>query len=132
MLKHLKITRILMALFGLSIVFITGCKSKKQDIKIEESPKTNIVFIPAGEGKANCFQIGDTVAQNRACQLKIFNRWGSLVYSSEELTKCWNGKIQNTGTECAQGVYIYMITLKNSDSNSKPLLTGQVTLIRNE
>ena len=42
----------------------------------------------------------------------MFNKWGNLVFSSNELDFKWDGTIQNNGVICPQGSYIlrYEIT----------------------
>ncbi|MCO4813698.1 MAG: gliding motility-associated C-terminal domain-containing protein, partial [Flavobacteriales bacterium] len=38
----------------------------------------------------------------------ILNRWGNVVYESDDLTKKWNGKSQS-GIDVIEGVYFYKI-----------------------
>ena len=39
--------------------------------------------------------------------MKIFNRWGEEVFKTEDPDINWNGKENNTGKECTEGVYVY-------------------------
>lgn len=57
--------------------------------------------------------------------LKIFNRWGNEIYSSDFPGKWWDGK-SKTGSRVPQGVYYYIITLQNSNKKFK----GMVELLR--
>jgi gliding motility-associated-like protein len=61
--------------------------------------------------------------------MRIYDRWGNTIFTSDELNKHWNGKA-NGGSEVAQSdVYVYVITVKDvNDINHKVI--GNVTLIR--
>ena len=59
-------------------------------------------------------------------RLDIYDRWGVLLYISEDVMKGWDGYFQ--GKLCMQGVYVYKCT--GTFSNGKPfMLVGDVTLI---
>ena len=58
---------------------------------------------------------------------KIFNRWGNLVFETNQLNDGWDGyykgELQNTG--------IYVYTLDATFSNGKNIKeSGDITLIR--
>jgi gliding motility-associated-like protein len=59
--------------------------------------------------------------------LKIYNRWGELVFQTDDLNKGWDGTF--LGAEAPEGVYIYWIYAAGSNSQvyTKP---GNITLIR--
>jgi gliding motility-associated-like protein len=61
---------------------------------------------------------------------EIFDRWGNLVFSSQELPFAWDGAFN--GQMMNPGVYIYMITLVYSNGLSLVTenLTGDVTVVR--
>jgi gliding motility-associated-like protein len=61
-------------------------------------------------------------------QFKIFNRYGNLVFASNELNKGWNGNYKNLPSPT--GVYVWILQYRNP--NNKQLLRqqGTVTLIR--
>ena len=82
-------------------------------------------FTPNGDGKNDVF--GLSGFSTNGYNMKIFNRWGQLVFSSTGAYDTWNGKSGN-GNSSPQGVYTYLITI-NSDKTHKPL-TGTFTLIR--
>ncbi|SMO49545.1 gliding motility-associated C-terminal domain-containing protein [Saccharicrinis carchari] len=60
-------------------------------------------------------------------QLKIFSRWGQLLFESDNIKIGWNGYYKNQ--LCTQGVYIWKATCRFSTGQVK-VLTGDVTLIR--
>jgi gliding motility-associated-like protein len=40
--------------------------------------------------------------------MKIFNRWGSMVYETEDPDVNWDGKDINTSKDCSEGVYFFV------------------------
>ncbi len=63
-------------------------------------------------------------------KLKIFNRWGALVFESDNPQNGWNGKY--SGEDAPQGVYMYTITyIEPGDATPEPLaLSGSLVLLR--
>ncbi len=60
--------------------------------------------------------------------LQIFNRWGQRVFSTNDLQQKWNGKYDNDGRVCPDGVYPWVLLV---DIDNKQVgLRGVVTLIR--
>ncbi|MES2138425.1 MAG: PKD domain-containing protein [Bacteroidota bacterium] len=62
-------------------------------------------------------------------EMAIFDRWGNLIFSSDDITKPWDGKA-NKGAIIAQGdVYIYSIKITDFKKR-KHIYKGIVTLVR--
>ena len=59
--------------------------------------------------------------------LKIFNRWGALIFESNTLRKGWEGN--HDGEKAPAGTYVYVLQYKNQD-NDIIHKKGTVTLIR--
>ena len=51
-------------------------------------------------------------------KVQIYNRWGDLVYQSDVLEEGWNGRLFNTGEPLPEGVYTYIISIR--DINNEP------------
>lgn len=67
--------------------------------------------------------------------LRIYNRWGGLVYESKKDGTGndginWNGRIQNDGDECPAGVYYYLFDYRLITDEKIKSVNGTVTLIR--
>ncbi len=58
--------------------------------------------------------------------LKIFNRWGAVVYETIDQRIGWNGEFN--GKEAQQGVYVWV--LQYNDGLQNRMLRGSVTLVR--
>ena len=57
-------------------------------------------------------------------KVEIYNRWGNLVFASEDYDNKWEGK--HNGKELPGGVYFYVVDFGTGD----PAITGNITLIR--
>jgi gliding motility-associated-like protein len=63
------------------------------------------IFTPNNDGSNDVFTLnGENVV---ALELVVLNRWGNVVFESTEIDAAWNGKNNNTGNECSEGVYFY-------------------------
>lgn len=66
------------------------------------------IFTPNGDGENDFFQLIN--AENTPeLEVVVLNRWGNVVFESDEVNFKWNGSIQNTGEECSDGTYFYKI-----------------------
>lgn len=84
-------------------------------------------FTPNGDGLNDIFFIyGRSI---KSMELKIFNRWGQELFTSNDQAKGWNGKTNNNSIDAPQGVYAYTIYYKDFLGEEYEL-TGQVNLIR--
>jgi gliding motility-associated-like protein len=62
-----------------------------------------------------------------AYDMKIFDRWGKMIFESKDLNFGWDGKVD--GNKAQQGVYAYTIYYKDA-LKKEHTVYGQVTLIR--
>jgi gliding motility-associated-like protein len=61
--------------------------------------------------------------------MQVYNRFGQLVYNSENIQESWNGKWLNDGEECPVAVYVYEAEVTDYN-RKKHNLRGRITLIR--
>ena len=54
---------------------------------------------------------------------KIFNRWGKIVFESNDPDFAWDG-LDTNGTECSEGTYYYVMHTRRNE------LHGFIQLIR--
>ena len=59
--------------------------------------------------------------------MKIFNRWGTVIWNTDEIEKGWNGK--HFDEDCSEGVYFWLIEYKTNKDVYKTL-SGNVSLFR--
>ena len=87
------------------------------------------VFTPNFDGvndKFKVFSAANNCDNISSFSMKIFNRWGALVFESDDINLGWNGTIN--GIDGNKGVYIYVIEYFNGFNHE--LLKGSVTLIK--
>ncbi len=66
------------------------------------------VFSPDGNGLNEKFGLNEAqLSFVSEYSIKIFNRWGELVFDSDDAGKYW------TGGDCQQGVYIYIAEIRD-------------------
>lgn len=53
----------------------------------------------------------------RDIDLVIFNRWGQQVFSTADPDINWNGRLNNSGKDCPDGVYYYLCTVNERYRN---------------
>lgn len=58
--------------------------------------------------------------------LQVYNRWGEVVFSTKDPTKCWDGTFK--GVSQPIGVFVYQVTAETICG--KVYRKGTVTLIR--
>lgn len=107
---------------------INGCKdSITKPIFIQEELYIYIpnTFIP-DENRINDFFSGSFVGVEWI-KIEVFNRWGELVFSSEDLDFSWDGKHQ--GVDCQSGVYTWKLFYRPNNLQEL-LMTGHVNIIR--
>ena len=84
-------------------------------------------FTPDGDG-INDFFTGKGI-YIQEFEMSIFDRWGNLIYRSDDISKPWDGKA-NKGTEIAQSdVYIYSIKVTDFKMK-KHKYNGIINLVR--
>lgn len=85
------------------------------------------VFTPNGDGSNDVFTINPENAE--ALEMVILNRWGNVVYESNEVNMVWNGNNKNTGEPSSPGTYFYKFTITDLYGESQTH-HGFVQLVR--
>jgi gliding motility-associated-like protein len=85
------------------------------------------IFSPNGSGP----EINDLLCVMGNCisQLRysIYNRWGDLVFSTEDISICWDGTYK--GKSCQTGVYAYSLVVTKTNGETI-VQSGNLTLIK--
>ena len=76
------------------------------------------VFTPNSDDKNSVFSAYNRNNAVKKINLKIFDRWGILVYESTDPNFKWDGKIKNSGKLVTTGIYYYICDV------DEPRLTG--------
>lgn len=81
-------------------------------------------FIRGGEMNSVFYPISEGVVARR---MQIFNRWGELLFESDDMSLGWDGYYK--GKLCPQDVYVYKVYFKYMDGKEENRV-GDVTLLR--
>ena len=101
----------------------TSIVSVSNTVRIPKSQLIYIpnVFSPDGDGINDLFYAkGQNIGH---LTLRVYNRWGQLVFEDLTLGERWNGECR--GQACPIGTYVYQLLW-----DKKIIHSGTVTLIR--
>ena len=101
-------------------------------VEIEKNIYTPNVFSPNDDGINDFFTIYTNNVALQINFLKIFDRWGEMVFEIEDIATDreelgWDGKFN--GVFLNPGVYVFVAELKYTETNVE-LITGDVTIVR--
>jgi gliding motility-associated-like protein len=88
------------------------------------------VFTPGNaDGKNDTYRV--PIQGQDLYDMRIFNRWGEKVFTSQDAKIQWNGTVNNTGADCPEGTYFYQFTYRFKGKKEK-MVSGSVNLIRGQ
>lgn len=115
--------------YWVEITDIFGCKANAE-LTVESycDPRIWIPnsFTPNNDGINDEF--GPEGSYIGIMKMRIFNRWGALIYEEEKERPRWNGKIGNNN--CQQDIYLYEIFYTDKLEGKKIDFKGKVMLLR--
>ncbi len=106
-----------------------GCKDS---IGLTTEPPLEIFiptsFTPNGDGINDLFGVvGTNVFE---FEIRIFDRWGNLVFHSMDIDEKWNGSNNGNGYQSGAQVYNYIIRYKGEKEEDAVEKTGSITVVR--
>ena len=108
-----------------------GCKDTVcEDIHAEYSEFASLynIFTPNEDGLNDDF--GMSMVNADKYRLLIYNRWGELVFMSDDMLERWNGTYMNSGDPLPEGEYFYVFTYRFNCSTKEYESHGMVELVR--
>lgn len=92
----------------------TSCGLIEKEIEVKHKDCIPMYYIPNaftpnGDGLNDTYRVN--VDDYNSYELKIYNRWGELVFRSIDPLNGWNGDYRNQ--PCQQGIYSALITIDN-------------------
>ena len=91
------------------------------------------VITPNGDGFNDIFEPKVTgLSQITGANTVIFNRWGNILYDTDDPLIQWDGKSKQTNMDCPPGTYFYVtdITFVGTAGEEKMHLQGSITIVR--
>jgi len=111
-----------------------GCKNEM--IKMLEVKNDFQIFIPTSfspnfDGLNDVFIPVFTPygLDLKSFDMEIFDRWGHTLFRTRDITKGWDGSLNNKGEPLKEEVYIYKIRYKDLDGNIYSKM-GHVSLVK--
>ena len=88
-------------------------------------------FSPNGDG-INDFFVPITNSSVDHIDLKVFNRWGRIVFKTSDPAINWDGNDINSGSACSDGTYLYICDVYQISLTGIQQMTlqGSITLLR--
>lgn len=106
---------------------INGCQSQASvniEVLVDYNLKPVNLFTPNGDGSNERFYVGNIECYSD-CVVKVYNRWGVEVYSSNGYQNDWTGEDFN-GDKLPDGTYYYIIECDGREDR----FDGAVTILR--
>ncbi|WP_420387148.1 PKD domain-containing protein [Roseivirga sp.] len=116
--------------YSVRIVDANGCETSLSVDVTERFPKIFIptAFSPNNDGQNDVFKPVADCEVNYYMQ--IYNKWGTIVFSTEDLSEGWDGTYN--GDDAPQGSYSYVVfySVMINDLNFEETFRGSFTLLR--
>ena len=84
-------------------------------------------FTPNADGDNETWIIEGMILYPNAT-MRIFNRWGEMVFESKDPNLSWDGTIK--GSLVQDGVYVWKMEVASERNAERKTLMGHVTVIR--
>ena len=109
-----------------------GCidtSQKQLDVLLNISYFLPNAFTPNNDGVNDFFLGAGSMTGMQDFNMSIFNRWGEMVFYTEDPLQGWNGRKNNQGLVEPNGVYVCLVRYKTDRGEGREL-KGFATLIR--
>jgi gliding motility-associated-like protein len=105
-----------------------GYESVSNIIELEQEALiyASNAFSPNNDGRNDTWMPYSNFV--KTLDLKIYNRWGNIVFESINSNPSWDGT--SNGIPAPQGIYFYLIKYTNFIDNTTAIKKGSLTLIR--
>jgi gliding motility-associated-like protein len=110
-----------------------GCSSSATSIiSIFENATIFIpnAFTPDGNELNQYFQIEGNKIDPSDFSMQIFNRWGELIFESNNIEIGWNGNYGPNNTAAPSGVYTYQVRYRFDGMQESKTIQGHLSLLR--
>jgi gliding motility-associated-like protein len=115
----------------LTVVNSFGCRdSVMKLLKVEDDFALFIpnAFTPSkADGKNDIFKVSGIGFLSDSFEMRIYDRWGELVFKTNDINKGWDGSIKG-GKIANPDVFIYKITIKDFKNKTREYV-GHITIL---
>jgi len=106
-----------------------GCRDTAYGRVVVEGASTVYIpnaFTPNNDGINDYFNVQGIGLTD--VKMSIYNRWGQIIYTTDNTAKGWDGTDFYSGTKCPIGVYVYQVSVKSFKGDTREYV-GRVTLV---
>lgn len=117
--------------YSVTVADNMGCFSRVNTYSIEVLPKSSVdvptAFTPNGDGKNDIIYVSGWGIK-KLNYFRIFNRWGQLLFESNDIRIGWDGLFN--GVPQNMETYVYQVSAETFVDDNALLKTGTFKLIR--
>ncbi len=117
----------------LTVVDINGCVGEvTRTVLIRDDFNVFVpnAFTPDNDGVNDVFFVRATDLDPERFTLQIFNRWGEVVFETNDPEQVWDGSVRGGEYYVQNDVYIWRVVAFRKTGFERVELTGSVTIIR--
>lgn len=117
-----------------SVTVANKCGSAEDNITVtympcDPKPTFANAFSPNGDGRNDRFRPVLSRGMMYGYELRIYNRWGQLIYADSDPKKGWDGTLHG-GPQANVGTYIWWVTYRQEADGAPVVLNGIVNVLR--
>lgn len=114
---------------------VNGCSdSVCQELTIYDEPAFFIpnAFTPNGDGKNDGFSISAIGIDPSTFEILIFNRWGNLIFESDDINFKWDGKTTRPPNEVKAQIDVYVYRVRGVSYSTQEIYEkrGHISIVR--
>ncbi len=85
-------------------------------------------FTPNGDRNNETFNgVGTAIGEY---EMFIFDRWGELIYKTNDYNQPWDGRLKQKGDVVQEDVYVYKIRLTEQNNKHEHVYEGHISLVK--
>ncbi len=87
-------------------------------------------FTPDGDDLNELWGMSTNIDNITSFEIRVFDRWGQVIFESDDPHEFWNGAANNSGDILKSDVYVYRVAFEIKNTEVRKELMGHVTLIK--